>query len=151
MPWLHSASGWGGLLKRSRSPHGKQGRDSEPVNATGYIDVEQDRESVGSPSSSARGSVRKDRILATEFLTRQRSNAQPSSSSWAFKAAALGLPVCGVFAPAKAAGAPRVGSTSSSLARRAERRGRVASLCGPKSTGSLIERADFREVKVKLP
>ena len=121
------------------------------MNATGHIDVKQDREPVGSPSSSARGSVRKDRILATEFLTRQRSNAQPSSSSWAFKAAALGLPVCGVFAPAKAAGAPRVGSTSSSLARRAERRGRVASLCGPKSTGSLIERADFREVKVKLP
>ena len=30
MPWLHSASGWGGLLKRSRSPHGKQAIPNEP-------------------------------------------------------------------------------------------------------------------------
>jgi hypothetical protein len=73
MPWLHSASGWVGLLKRSRSPHGKLGRDSQPQNAAGHIKVEHDRESVGPPSSSARGSVKKDRILATEFLTRQRS------------------------------------------------------------------------------
>ena len=125
--------------------HGKQGRDREPVNdATGHIDIQHDRESRGSPSSSARGSVRKDRILATEFLTRQRSNAQPSSSSWAFKAAALGLRVCGVFAPAKAAGAAparttfgpdprrwRMGGRPGRADRRAERRGRVASLCGP--------------------
>ena len=61
-------------MKRSRSPHGKQGRHSEPVNAAGHIKVEHDRESVGPPSSSARESVRKDRILATEFLTRQRSD-----------------------------------------------------------------------------
>ena len=73
MPWLHSARGWGGLLKRSQSPHGKRGRDSERVNATGHIDAERDRESVGSPSRSERGSVRKDLILAAEFLTLQRS------------------------------------------------------------------------------
>jgi hypothetical protein len=97
------------LLKRSRNPHGKQGRDSEPVNARGHIDAEQDREPVGLPTSSARGSVRKDRILATEFLTRQRSNAQPSSSSWAFKAAATRLFAahCSVYwPPALAHGRP---------------------------------------------
>jgi hypothetical protein len=92
------------------NPHGKQGRDSEPVNATGHIDAKQDREPVGSPSSSARGSVRKDRILATEFLTRQRSNAQPSSSLWAFKAAAARLFAahCSVYwSPALTLSGPR--------------------------------------------
>jgi hypothetical protein len=72
MPWLQSARGWDGLLKRGRSPHGKRGRDSERVNATGHIDAERDRESVRSPSRSERGSVRKDLILAAEFLTPQR-------------------------------------------------------------------------------
>jgi hypothetical protein len=61
---------WGGLLKRSR----KQGRDSKPLNVAGHIKVKHDRESVGPPSSSARGSARKDRILASELLTRQRSD-----------------------------------------------------------------------------
>ena len=60
-------------MKRGRSPHGKRGRDSERVNATGHIDAERDRESVASPSRSERGSVRKDLILVAEFLTPQRS------------------------------------------------------------------------------
>ena len=73
MPWLHSASGWSGLLKRSRSP--QTSRDREPVNAAGRIKVEHGREFGEATQFISPRKRQKGRILASEFLTRQRSNA----------------------------------------------------------------------------